>query len=112
MSESKLFISSTLISGVKEPDRVRKLLQGTASLEFWQTFDNAEVYQFLAEANNVIRDMIIAEDEFVEGENNSAALDSLGLAEKLLAQDTLSADAAAFAKQNPLFFILSSSVYN
>ena len=100
------------LPGVKEPERVRKLLQGTASLEFWQTFDNAEVYQFLAEANNVIRDMIIAEDEFVEGENNSAALDSLGLAEKLLAQDTLSADAAAFAKQNPLFFILSPSVYN
>ena len=56
--------------------------------------------------------MIAAEDEFVEGEDNSGALDSLNHAERLLAQDTLSADASAFAKQNPLFFLLSPSVYN
>ena len=30
------------LPGVKEPERVRKLLQGTASLEFWATYDNAE----------------------------------------------------------------------
>ena len=33
------------LPGVKEPERVRKLLQGTASLEFWTTFDNSEVSQ-------------------------------------------------------------------
>ena len=32
------------LPGVKEPERVRKLLQGTASLEFWTTFDNQEIY--------------------------------------------------------------------
>lgn len=39
------------LPGIKDPARVRKLLQGTASLEFWETYDNSEVYQFMAQAN-------------------------------------------------------------
>ena len=39
------------LPGVKEPERVRKLLQGTASLEFWPTYDNTELQGFLQEAN-------------------------------------------------------------
>lgn len=31
------------LPGVKEPQRVRDLLQGTASLEFWLTYDAREV---------------------------------------------------------------------
>ena len=31
--------------GVKEPDRVRKLLQGSANLEFWETYNAEEIYQ-------------------------------------------------------------------
>lgn len=49
------------LPGVKEPERVRKLLQGTASLEFWETYENAEVYQYMVEANNRIRDIRAAE---------------------------------------------------
>ena len=44
-------------SGVKEPERVRKLLQGTASLEFWATYENSEIYPALVEANTVIKDL-------------------------------------------------------
>ncbi len=40
------------LPGVKEPERVRKLLQGTASLEFWATFDNSEIYGALVAAND------------------------------------------------------------
>jgi SecD/SecF fusion protein len=36
------------LPGVKEPERVRKLLQGTAKLEFWETYDNAEVFNYLS----------------------------------------------------------------
>ena len=39
------------LPGVKEPERVRKLLQGTASLEFWETFNFEEIYPYLIEAN-------------------------------------------------------------
>ncbi len=33
--------------GVKEPERVRKLLQGSANLEFWETYNTQEVVPFL-----------------------------------------------------------------
>ena len=61
------------LPGVKEPDRVRKLLQGTAQLEFWETYENREVYSYLAEANKIIRDIEAGEKEadttaVVEGE--------------------------------------------
>ena len=42
------------LPGVKEPERVRKLLQGTASLEFWPTFYSSEVYNQLLEAERII----------------------------------------------------------
>lgn len=42
------------LPGITEPERVRKLLQGTASLEFWETYDNQEVYQSLLQANEVV----------------------------------------------------------
>ena len=56
------------LPGVKEPERVRKLLQGTASLEFWTTYNNTEVFPYLEQANQVISelrnaaDVIAAED--------------------------------------------------
>ena len=99
------------LPGVKEPERVRKLLQGTASLEFWQTYENQEIYSYLAQANSVIKDVLAIEEE-VAAEEKLAGADSLKLADKLLASDTLAADAAAFAKENPLFFVLSPSAYN
>ncbi len=39
------------LPGIKDPQRVRKLLQGTASLEFWETYNNGEVYNYLVQAN-------------------------------------------------------------
>ncbi|MBQ7269936.1 MAG: protein translocase subunit SecDF [Bacteroidales bacterium] len=54
------------LPGVKEPERVRKLLQGTASLEFWTTFTSTEISQYLSEANSLIAQMQhedAAEDE-------------------------------------------------
>ena len=40
------------LPGVKEPERVRKLLQGSANLEFWETYTLPEVYESLVTANN------------------------------------------------------------
>ena len=36
---------------MKEPERVRKLLQGTAALEFWTTYTSSEIMPFLQEVN-------------------------------------------------------------
>ena len=51
------------LPGVKEPERVRKLLQGSANLEFWETYKYAEVVPYLEQANAVIRDMNRATEE-------------------------------------------------
>ena len=42
------------LPGVTEPERVRKLLQGTASLEFWETYDFQEIYESILNANNIV----------------------------------------------------------
>ncbi len=46
------------LPGVKEKDRVRKLLQGTAKLEFWETYDNKEIYPFLAKADSELKKIV------------------------------------------------------
>ena len=43
------------LPGVKEPERVRKLLQGTASLEFWETYTSQEIQPYLQELNETVR---------------------------------------------------------
>jgi SecD/SecF fusion protein len=42
------------LPGIKEPERVRKLLQGSANLEFWETYDLNEIINNIAEANKVL----------------------------------------------------------
>ncbi len=46
------------LPGVKDPERVRKLIQGTANLEFWQTYENAEVYPMLEKANSILAELL------------------------------------------------------
>ncbi|MBQ2993812.1 MAG: protein translocase subunit SecDF [Alistipes sp.] len=43
------------LPGVKEPERVRKLLQGTASLEFWTTYNGADLLPSLLRADRVVK---------------------------------------------------------
>jgi SecD/SecF fusion protein len=45
------------LPGIKEPERVRSLLQGTANLEFWETYDNQDIYPYLLQANERIREI-------------------------------------------------------
>jgi SecD/SecF fusion protein len=63
------------LPGVKEPERVRKLLQGTASLEFWATYDNTEVEFFLNEANAKLAELLAdVEEVAVETEKTDDVL--------------------------------------
>ena len=45
------------LPGIKDQARVRNLLQGTAMLEFWETYDNTEVYEYLVLANERIKEI-------------------------------------------------------
>lgn len=43
------------LPGVKDAKRVRKILQGTAKLEFWETYENAEVFNILDQINTALK---------------------------------------------------------
>ncbi len=90
------------LPGVKEPERVRKLLQGTASLEFWTTFENSEIYPFLAEANQTLAELASEEDT-----KTSSAAKSV-VESEIEAQST-NAEFEAYKKSNPLFAVLQPS---
>lgn len=49
------------LPGVTDPKRVRKLLQGTANLEFWETYNNQEIMQSMIEADVATREIIASE---------------------------------------------------
>ena len=106
------------LPGVKEPERVRKLLQGSANLEFWETYKYAEVAPYLEQANAVIRDMNRATEEAnattevveevkveeVVAETTDSVAD---LAAELTAEtETTEADREEMRREYPLFSVL------
>ncbi len=113
------------LPGVKEPERVRKLLQGSANLEFWETYKLPEIYQQLVAADNVLATILskeVSADSVVTdnveriadaAETNVSEADSL-LAE--LGQNSKETEAnqsmEEFAKQHPLFALLQICQYN
>jgi SecD/SecF fusion protein len=94
------------LPGVKEPERVHKLLQGTASLEFWTTYENSEIYQSLVDANRLIKDMQLAERPDTA---TVAAADTSSLSSLAQQSDSLAA-AQNREQEYPLFSILLPSV--
>lgn len=82
------------LPGIKEPERVRKLLQGSANLEFWETYELSEIYQNLIEANAVIRDMNALEEkaDTTEGEDLAVA-EEVAAEEAAVETDTTAASA-------------------
>ena len=103
------------LPGVKEPERVRKLLQGSANLEFWETYTAAEVAPFLAAADAKLRDIIAVENpETAETPAEEAAEvvaeeENVDLSALTGNTTESAADAAAVAqakKENPLMSIL------
>ena len=91
------------LPGVKEPERVRKLLQGTASLEFWETYNYGEIELYLQEANAALAEIFAAEEEAEEKAAPAASGDVL---EDELKQAEAEKAAAANDKLNPLFSVL------
>lgn len=99
------------LPGVKEPERVRKLLQGTASLEFWTTYYASEIAPYLEEANAVLAQSL-AEDApaaEVKAEETTASDDIVSQELKAQGTSTDEASVEAYKKENPLFAVLSPS---
>ena len=90
------------LPGVKEPERVRKLLQGTASLEFWPTYDNTELQGYLVEANGRLATILAEEQEPVQAVDAApvADTDSL-LAEELRNKENEAKMESEWKRNNP-----------
>lgn len=73
------------LPGIKEPERVRKLLQGTAQLEFWETYENSEVYPFLLEANKKIKEIQDAKKKL---ENTDTDTTKVSESEEVITEET------------------------
>ena len=108
--------------GINEPERVRKLLQGSANLEFWETYNSDEIIPYLSQLNQrEANHRSGAKEEVADSAANDTA--TVAAAEKAEAKaeakaafktkkDAKADDAAAMAeakKQNPLFSVFQPS---
>jgi SecD/SecF fusion protein len=124
------------LPGVKEPNRVRKLLQGAAKLEFWETFENGnEIWATLDKVNVRLRELnglvkpevkdstatdSTATAAVTPSDSTKAADTTKTLAEKLAAKkDSGATDSTAaqkadrekFLRENPLYAVINQNVY-
>ena len=122
------------LPGIKDPKRVRKLLQGTAQLEFWETYNFSELQQYFADANAKLAETRKAKNALTNGEietetpevaeNTEVVADStmtadsteVSLAEQLEGnqeEENLSEEEALnqYQENNPLFAYLQPSYY-
>ncbi len=65
------------LPGIKEPERVRKLLQGTAQLEFWETYQYPQLFPFFSEANKKLVSILSTGLDTLKADSTLAA-DSAG----------------------------------
>ena len=119
------------LPGVKEPERVRKLLQGSANLEFWETYNLPEIYQQLVAADNMLATILKSDDtaavgsdttdieateEVVSENSDSETTNDADSQLAKIGEDKPEAQAAKsmeeFAKQHPLFAVLQINQYN
>lgn len=113
------------LPGIKDPERVRKLLQGSANLEFWETYDLAEILPQLMQINaevakvNATTEAVNApaEEATEEVKAEAATEDIDALVDNIAAEDSAAAEEAdqeaaleQYKKQNPLFAVLNPSV--
>lgn len=78
------------LPGVKDKERVRKLLQGTAKLEFWETFENKDIYPMLNDANKRLKEVL--DGTYNEDSLNVAKADSAKALSDTTKAETAQAD--------------------
>lgn len=116
------------LPGVDNPERVRRLLQGTAKLEFWETYESGEVIERVFEINKMLADKQKLEKAGAAKETLSktdtsakqaAAASNNDLMQKLAAADTAATAAGDSGKltdaqarlENPLFSLLMPAIF-
>ncbi len=102
------------LPGVKEPERVRKLLQGSANLEFWETYELTEIVNNLMEADRLLGTVTTSTDTTATDTVATAAVEASkpdSLVAALKKGQTNETDTAKlqaqFRKEHPLLAVLS-----
>ena len=105
------------LPGVKDPERVRKLLQGTAQLEFWETYENAEILGAIDQINTYLKSQVELEDTIVDSEeiaentdveedfNSDLSIDELSTNSEA-SSDSAAMSTEQFSRENPLYAVL------
>ena len=113
------------LPGIKEPARVRKLLQGTAQLEFWETYQFADLVPYFEDANKrlasvtetdttaVSTDTTVAikKDTTAVAEADSAKSSLLDKISDTSATDQQKKSFEKYAKENPLYAYLNPAIF-
>ncbi len=76
------------LPGIKDPDRVRKLLQGTAQLEFWETYQFPTLQPFFADANKKLPALLNLSQDSIPSDS-TLATDTSATTKALNNQKTL-----------------------
>ena len=102
------------LPGIKEPERVRKLLQGSANLEFWETYTGKEISGYLQSADMKLRTLLADAEPAAEAEENAAAAPAVSKTDSLAAAlkgESKSEEASLeqLKKDHPLLAILQVS---
>ncbi len=114
------------LPGIKDPSRVRKLLEGTAKLQFWETYNFSDIHTFFDEANTKLREeqdlldsnkVVTSKGTAVKGKTVKQASDTTANALiNKISKDTLNqkvneANFKQYAEKNPLYAYLQPSYY-
>lgn len=105
------------LPGIKEPERVRKLLQGSANLEFWETYNAKDVAPYLQSADTKLRAILSNESPADSTAIDNAITEAPAVAQTTSTADSLAAalkgetkaqavDLAQIKKEHPLLAIL------
>ena len=98
--------------GIREPERMRKLLQGSANLEFWETYNNQEITPYLVQldqrlANGETKVDTAATDSTKKVQAKAAATPKFALNKNNAAKGE-DAQMAALKKMHPLLSMLQT----
>jgi len=94
------------LPGARDIDRVKKLLQSTAELQFWEVYTNQDMAQFFITANSKLAEIIKTEDVVVEESKDSTATADAEIDDLLGAvKDSVNTEAA-----NPLFSVFLPNI--
>ncbi|WP_316841474.1 protein translocase subunit SecDF [Pedobacter gandavensis] len=100
--------------GVQDKERVHKLLQGSAELQFWQVYNNEEVYPVLENINKTLASTLKTTEVATAGTDTAAAKSEsklAGLAKNKDTKDSAAVKNKDAAKSNPLFSVLNIPTY-